>query len=251
MKRIMYQKALTAALLLCISVYSPAQQNNPKYEFGLNLGFLVYQGDLTPKRLGSFETQKLALGLHASRLISASLAARANLVWGKLKGDDGVYENPDYRKQRNFNFTSPVFELSAQLLWNPLRRNYIDRGFSPYIFAGGGFSILRVRRDWSNISTTYFNPEVSEVWAGLAADSAHALPRIIPVVPVGAGVRYYFSPRLGINAEASYRLAYTDYIDGFSQAANPKRNDHYANYSIGIVYRTGKKDLLKCPVMRY
>lgn len=250
MKRILINMAVSACLLLNAAT-ATAQNNNPKYEFGINLGFTVYQGDLTPKRFGSFETQKFSLGLHASRLFSPSFSVRGNLLWGKLKGDDGIYDNPDYRKQRNFNFTSPVFELSAQLVWNPLGKNYTDKGFSPYLFAGGGFALLKVKRDWSNINITYFNPEVSEVWAGLAADSAHTPPRIIPVVPVGAGIKYYFSQRLGVNAETSYRLAYTDYIDGFSQAANPKRNDHYLNYSIGIVYRTGKKDLLKCPVVRY
>lgn len=251
MKRTMIQLAVMATLLLTMNEAVTAQNNNPKYEFGVNLGFLVYQGDLTPKRLGSFETQKFALGLHASRLLSPSFSVRGNFVWGKLKGDEGVYDSPDYRKMRNFNFTSPVIELTAQLVWNPLRRNYIDKGFSPYLFAGGGFALLRIKRDYSNINTTYFNPESSEVWAGLAADSAHALPRILPVIPVGAGVKYYFSPRWGVNAETSYRLSYSDYVDGFSQAANPKQNDHYLNYSIGVVYRTGKKDLMKCPVMKY
>jgi hypothetical protein len=43
----------------------------------------------------------------------------------------------------------------------------------------------------------------------------------------------------------------TDYLDGFSQAANPTENDHYGIYSIGAVYRIGKKNTLACPVVRY
>lgn len=223
----------------------------PKYEFGVNVGFTVYQGDLTPRRLGSFETQKFALGLHASRLFNSAFSARANLLIGKLAGDESKYDNPEYRQLRNFKFSTPVIELSGQLVWNVLNRNYQERGFSPYVFAGAGFSYLRIRRDWSGINTTYFDPEKSEVWAGLAADSAHALPRLLPVVPLGAGVKYFFSSRLAVNAEASYRLGYTDYLDGFSQSVNPKRNDHYLNYSVGLVLRTGNKDRLKCPKVRY
>ncbi len=251
MKRLITTTAVTALLTICTVATAQAQQDNPKYEFGINLGFLVYQGDLTPKQLGSFETQKFSVGFHASRLFNRSFSVRGNLLFGTLKGDESKYDNPDYRKQRNFAFTSPVIELSGQLVWNVLGRNYISKGFSPYVFAGAGFSFLRISPDHSNINTTYFDPEVSEVWAGLAADSAHALPRILPVIPVGAGVKYFFSQRLALNAETSYRLAYSDYIDGFSQSVNPKRNDHYLNYSVGLIYRTGKKDKLACPVMRY
>jgi Domain of unknown function (DUF6089) len=251
MKRLPTSMAGMATIALFAMSSAYAQQNNYKYEFGINLGFLVYQGDLTPRRLGSFETQKFSVGLHASRLFSSTFSVRGNLVIGSLKGDDAKYDSPEYRKQRNFNFTSPLVEFSGQLVWNVLGRNYVDKGFSPYVFAGAGFSFLKTKRDWSNISTTYFNPEVSEVWAGLAADSAHALPRAIPVAPIGAGVKYFFTPRFAVNAETSYRLTVTDYIDGFSQAANPKKNDHYLNYSIGLVYRTGKNDRLKCPTIRY
>lgn len=243
--------AFIAIFIIGTGTVACAQLSNPRYEWGINLGFLVYQGDLTPKRFGSFETQKFSLGLHVSRLFSHYFSVRANLLFGTLKGDESKYDNPEYRKQRNFAFTSPVTELSAQLVWNTMGRNYITRGFSPYIFAGAGFALLHIKPDASNINTIYFDPEVSEVWAGLAADSAHALPRVLPVIPVGAGVKYFFSQRLALNAEASYRLAYTDYIDGFSQSVNPQRNDHYLNYSIGLVYRTGKKDQLACPVVKY
>ena len=251
MKRMPTQLTLLVIVLLGGFVRLMAQVSYPKYEFGASAGFLVYQGDLTPHRLGSIETQKLSLNLHASRILSASFSVRANFLWGKLKGDDGIYNNPGYRQQRNFNFTSPVKELSGQLVWSPTHSNYRDKGISPYLFAGAGVSFLHIKRDWSQISTAYFNPESSDIWGRLAADSAHSLPRILPVVPLGAGVKYFITQRWGVNAEASYRLSYSDYLDGFSQAANPDKNDHYLNYAIGIIYRTGKKNMLDCPVLRY
>ncbi len=237
--------------LLLFFVNNPVRaQHYPKYEFGMNLGFTVYQGDLTPQQLGSFKTQKLALGLQAARLISPSWSVRATFLRGRLKGDDALYVNPEYRQQRNFNFQTPVTEFTGQLVWNPLRRNYADKGFSPYLFAGAGFAFLRINRDWSGLNSSYFNSETSTIFSGLAADTTHSVPRLIPVVPIGAGLKYYFTPRLGMNAEAAYRLGYTDYLDGFSEAANPAKKDHYLNYSIGIIYRTGKKNMLKCPKMR-
>lgn len=250
MKRIVNQTTL-AGIIAFSAMNACAQLNNPKYEFGLNLGFTVYQGDLTPRRLGSFETQKFSLGLHASKLLSPSLSVRANLLLGKLKGDDAKYSNPAYRQQRNFNFRSPLTELSAQLVWNVRGKNYDDRGWSPYVFAGAGLAFLHIKPDWSNLNAEYFPAESSNLLAGLAIDQAHKLPRVLPVIPVGAGIKYFFTPRLAVNAEASYRLAGTDYLDGFSRAANPDKNDHYLNYAVGLIYRKGAKNRLGCPKLKY
>ncbi len=243
----------TFVIIIAIGMGLPAaaQLNHPKYEFGINLGFLVYQGDLTPEQIGSLKTQKLSLGLHAGKLLSPSFSVRANLAFGKLRGDEALYNKPDYRQQRNFNFSTPVTELSAQLVWNITGKNYADKGFSPYLFAGAGIAFLKIKRDWSNINTTYFDPETSDIYSRLAIDSAHKLPGILPVLPVGAGVKYYFTPKWGVNAETTYRIATTDYLDGFSQSVNPGKKDNYWGYSVGIIYRAGKKNLLDCPVVRY
>lgn len=251
MKRLTSNAALLATTAICMGLSTYAQFDKLKYELGANLGFLVYQGDLTPNKIGSFNTQKLFIGFHASRLLSSTFSVRANLSFGKLKGDDAKYNNPEYRQERNFNFTTPVKELTAQLVWNITGSNYTDKGFSSYVFAGAGFAFLKIKRDWSNINTSYFAGEASEVLTGLAIDSAQRLPRVIPIVPVGVGVKYFFKPNWAVNAETSYRITSTDYLDGFSQAANPDKKDNYMGYSVGIIYRTGKKNRLGCPVIRY
>jgi Domain of unknown function (DUF6089) len=251
MKRTSLRPASIAAMALFVSTGIIAQNTKPKYEFGVNLGFLVYQGDLTPKRLGSFETQKFSIGLHASKILSPNVSVRANLLLGKIKGDDAIYDNPEYRQQRNFNFTSPVTELSGQLVYNILGRNYADKGFSPYIFAGAGLALVKVKRDWSNTNISYFGNESSEFATNLAADVVHGTPRVLPVIPLGIGTKYFFTQNLALNAESSYRLSRSDYLDGFSQAANAQKKDHYLNYSIGLIYRTGNKNKLACPKMKY
>jgi len=247
----MKQKIISKALLVIIIFCTGTKINSQRYEFGINTGFVVYQGDLTPSQFGSFKTQQFAVGLHADRVISPSFSVRANLLISNLKGDDSKYSDPEYRQQRNFYFTSPLAEVSALLLYNVTGKNYIDKGFSPYMFAGAGLSFLHIKRDWSRINTSYFSSETDPLWTGLAEDSVHALPHIIPVVPVGAGARYFFSSQWGINAEASYRLSYTDYLDGFSKSANSDLNDHYLNYAVGLIFRPGKKSSRGCPVIQY
>jgi len=237
-----------AVLQISLSVYG--QVNTPKFQFGISAGTFIYQGDLTPSSIGSYKTVQPAINLFAAKLFSPSFALRGNIAFGKLKGDDAKYDHPDYRQQRNFNFSSPVFEISGLAEWNILGRNYISRGFAPYLFAGVGYNILKIRRDYSNLNVEYFGSE-SELVTGLTADAQRSLPKGLLVLPVGAGVRYYLSDRIGISAETSYRIMSNDYLDGFSQSANPSKGDHYYSHTIGIVYRIGKKNMLDCPVMRY
>ena len=220
-----------------------------KYELGINAGAYIYQGDLTPNPLGSYKTKKIGLGFTGAKILNSSFSARGSLLFAKLKADESKYSNPEYRQQRNLNFKSPLIELTGQLVWNPLGRNYTDKGFSPYIFGGGGFSYLKVKRDWSNLNAEYFGATSTTI-TGLATDQQTTPPRIIPVLPVGLGARYNLSSRFAVTAESSYRVTFTDYIDGFSYAANPERNDHYISHTIGLVYRIGKKNTLGCPVVR-
>jgi hypothetical protein len=250
MKSILKEAACVLVILIRINFSSEAQTNIPKFQFGVSAGTFVYQGDLTPSVLGSYKTLRPAINLFASKLFSSSFALRGNLAFGGLRGNDAVYDHPEYRQQRNFNFTSPVLEISGIAEWNILGRNYISRGFSPYLFAGAGFSFLKIRRDYSNLNTEYFSAE-SELMTGLTTDAQRALPRGLLVLPVGIGTRYYLSDRIGISAETSYRIMSNDYLDGFSQAANPAKGDHYYSHTIGIVYRLGKKNILACPVIRY
>ena len=246
----MLKAALCLAVLSNTIFNAKAQTNIPRLQFGISPGIIVYQGDLTPSSAGSFKTMKPGINFFASKLFSSFFSVRANLAFGKLKGDDAKYNHPEYRQQRNFNFTSPVAEISGIAEWNLMGKNYVSRGFAPYVFAGAGYSFLKIRRDWSRLNVAYFGAE-SELMTGLAADAQHSLPRGVLVLPVGVGSRYYLSDRIGISAEASYRLMSSDYLDGFSQAVNPDKGDHYSLYSAGMVYRLGKKNTMDCPVMKY
>ncbi len=248
MKSVIKSSAVVAVFFFCNSVYSYAQLNLSKYEVGLSGGVFVYQGDLTPETLGAYKTLKPQLALHIYRKISPSFSMRLNINRGKLHGSDSKYANPEYRQQRNFTFITPVTELSLHGVWSFLE-NRTPR-FSPYVFAGAGVTFLNIKRDYSNFNAAYFG-ENTDLMNRLTADAAKTLPRIIPVVPVGAGVRYSLNNRFSFFGETNYRLSFTDYLDGFSQAANPAKKDHYQSHSVGVVYSFGKKDkTMGCPVVK-
>jgi hypothetical protein len=94
--------------------------------------------------------------------------------------------------------------------------------------------------------------ESGDVMNGLAIDNARGTPRALLSVPVGVGAEYPISNRFSVNIETSYRFIFTDYLDGFSQSANPTQQDHYHSTSAGIIYKFGERDKgIGCPVMKY
>ncbi len=228
------------------------QSDKPAWEIGLNAGLMVYQGDLTPSAFGSFSTSRFSLGVTAAKYINTSFALRGALVFGSIAGDDAIYDKPAYRQQRNFNFRSSVKEITGQAVWSMPGVPKNQKGFTGYVFAGGGVSVLRVIPNSDNFNPEFFGAESAQIQSGIAADAVHGTPKILPLLLAGAGVKYFFKPQLGVNAEASYRITYTDYLDGFSQSANPALNDHYMNYSVGIIYRTGRVgSAVDCPKVVY
>lgn len=231
-----------ALLLLHAGPKSYCQIQSGKYEIGLTAGVFVYQGDLTPSPIGSYRTMRPAVNLFANRILNPFFSLRGSVFYGGLKGDDGAYKNPAWRQQRNFNFVSKVLELSALLVYYPINTN---RKFYPYVFGGGGLGFVNIRRDWSKFNPEFFINE--DVAARLSVDAVHKLPGLIPVVPIGAGIQYSLTEKLSLIAETAYRLTTTDYLDGFSKAANPYLNDHYQSHTVGLLYKFGKQSSVGCP----
>jgi opacity protein-like surface antigen len=248
--RLIFKTGILPFLFFMQGIGLNAQSFFSKLEFGAQAGTFIYQGDLTPARFGSFKTPGIQLGISASMPLNNYLSARANISFGKMHGDDAAYSHPEWRQHRNLNFKSPVFEIAGLVNWNITGDPQYNAGLTPYLFAGAGISFLRIRRDASNFDGEYFSAE-NAVTSGLNNDLAHSTPRALLVFPAGAGVRYPLTEYLSLNAEAAYRFAFSDYIDGFSQAGNSKLNDHYHSISIGVLYRFPPSGAVKCPtVMR-
>lgn len=240
-------KVVLPFIFSCIQLMAASQFKFSKYEIGANAGVFVYQGDLVPARIGSYKTLKPGLNLFVNRIVSPLFSLRTNLAIGGLKGDDARYSKPIYRQQRNLNFKTPAFEISELLVADMFRNNLSNRtGLSPYLFAGLGITLLHITRDRSRFNAEYFDAEPATL-SGLAADEQHSLPTMIPVLPMGIGLRYPISSRVSLTAESSYRFTFTDYLDGFSKAANDSRRDSYMTHTIGVIYRFKNNSWMKCP----
>lgn len=244
-------RSVTAIILFCIlfSVSALSQKKTSKYEIGAGLGAFVYQGDLTPWALGAVNTMRPGFFIQGTRKFNPNFALRLNLTQASLHGDDAKYSTPDYRQQRNFNFSSRLTEISPQIMYTPSGWDHdIGKRIIPYAFGGVAISFLKVKRDWSNFNASHF--QSIDLLARIGEDMAHRTPRVTAAIPVGAGLRYALSSKLVLNAELGYRILFTDYLDGFSKAANPSRKDHYYNLGVGLIYRFGRKNSWDCPPVR-
>jgi hypothetical protein len=243
MKALTYASAVTFCFISFISAIN-AQSTLPKYEAGLRLSALAYQGDLSPSVIGSYKTPTLGFGAFVTRNLNRSFSIRANFDYERLRGNDAAYSKPDWRQERNLNFKTTALELTAHVVYH-LKSSYSNYGFAPYIFGGAGVSFLNVKRDYSGFNYNF--PEwPSWVATGLAEDIQHTTPKISMVLPVGAGFRHPISDKLTLFGEASYRFMFTDYLDGFSKSGDPKDKDHYSNISVGLTWRLGDNGIT-CP----
>ena len=221
-------------------------------ETGINTGAMIYQGDLTPSKPGSYKTPGFGINLYAAKPLSNNFYLRVNFALGKLKGEDAKYNNPLWRQQRNFNFKTPVAELTGNMVWYPLGNNDYNNGrrLAPYITGGAGLSLLKIKRNWNQLNTETFSGEPN-FFTGLSIDQAHSLPGVTPIIPIGAGLSYSLSPKISLVTEASYRFLFTDYLDGFSHSVDPSKKDAYYSLSVGVKYSFRKKDGIGCPTIKF
>jgi opacity protein-like surface antigen len=213
-----------------------AQNSKAPISFGIQLGTFIYQGDLVPSFAGSFRTAKPMISLLVNKPISNNFSLRGSISAGQISADENAYTSPAWRQTRAFNFNSPLSEIAAVLVFDFADQTLDNTGrISPYVFAGGALSFLNIHRDWSKFNYAAFDSK-SPILVGLGQDTIRQTPSILPVIPIGAGVKYTINSHWSMTTELNYRYSFSDYIDGFSKSANPHANDSYYSLSIGLNY---------------
>ncbi len=118
-------KKAVVLFLFSMGIAVAKAQQRYKWMVGINAGTMIYQGDLAPSAFGSYRTPSFTFGVSAAKILSPYFALRANAVFGNLRGDEAKFSNPSWRQHRNLNFSTPVTEFNAQLLWNPFGNNRV------------------------------------------------------------------------------------------------------------------------------
>ena len=227
---------LTSALCIFVAFWQ-CQAQTSRLELGFGPGASAYQGDLTPATFGTINKPGFAFQVLVNYNFHKALTLRGNFTYAFLKEDESAY-NTAYHQRRNLKFETGVNELSALLVFSPLFSddNEEPGSLRPYIFGGGGIGFLSIKRDWSAFDKAW--PQWQQwVHDGLVKDSMMALPGAILTIPVGVGLRYSFGENVSLYSEGSHRFTKNGYIDGFSMAANPKKDDAFTTLTIGLIFR--------------
>ena len=239
----MYKKLFITFLAITVGMFWQskllmAQPIVLSREFGLNLGFSSFLGDLGGSDdVGRAffwdidpEVTRPALGLVYRQEIIPRTAFRFNAIASVLKGDDALSDN-EFRHYRNLSFRSPIVEVSGQVELSMNRFTGLKKKrWTPYIYAGiGGF---------------YFNPQAKYdgEWVNLQelGTEGQGLPeypdrkkysKIAVCFPLGGGFRVLTYNNWVVGFEMAARLTTTDYIDDVS-TYYPNPDYYFLHYDL-------------------
>jgi len=208
-----------------------------KIEAGLNFGPTFFLGDLGGHR-GKGTTFVKDLNLPLTKLMKGAfisfspsewLSFRVAAQYTYVEGQDRIIKTDGrdelYRKQRNLDFKSDMFEAYAAIEVFPLMLlNANNEGYAPrvrpYIFAGVGmfkFNPMGSISDQNGNQTWYELQPLRTEGQGFKeypSRKPYSLKQLN--IPMGGGLKYFASSKLNLSLELLYRKTFTDYIDDLS-----------------------------------
>lgn len=212
-----------------------------QFDFGGSLGITSYQGDLDALKINTgFREINYSASLFLRRNFGNHIALRANLLAGKVAGDDNNFAEPEWRIRRGISFESPLIELSIlseiyPLGMYPRKSVKARRAIAPFVLVGFGAAHSNPKVNWNDEN---FSGEVDPILAQRDKDAK--LNKIHVVLPIGVGFRFLLKDHSTFSLEAALRPTFSDYLDGVSQAGNPNEDDWYFTAQIGFSYPFGK-----------
>lgn len=235
---ILASRFIAISLFLAATLSAYSQPVVLSREFGANLGFSSFLGDLGGSdQIGrplfwdiDPEVTRPALGFVFRQEIIPRTAFRFNLYASVLRGNDALSDN-EFRNYRNLNFRSPIVETSGMLELSLNRFTGIKKKhWTPYIFGG--------------IGAFYFNPQAKYdgKWVNLQPlgtegqglpeyPDRHKYSNIAMCFPLGAGFRVLTYKNWVVGFEAACRFTTTDYIDDVSKYY-PNPDYYYLHYDL-------------------
>ncbi|MFM7855907.1 MAG: DUF6089 family protein [Flammeovirgaceae bacterium] len=204
---------ILSLLLLAVTVFSQkrysARRGGPATILSVGTGTSTYYGELANP--GVYDNANLNLNIGLQYAFANRFAARVELNWFQLNGDDAQAPLESGRKTRNLSFQSNNIELSAVGMVNLFSngdRVYRRPSYNLYGFIGVG--------------VLSFNPKGKDLATGQMVDlqplktEGVDYSKLTLAIPYGIGGRVKISPQLNLAAEIGWRKLFTDYIDDVS-----------------------------------
>lgn len=154
--------------------------------------------------------------------VSPQISVRGELNWFQLKGSDSE-ANTIGRKVRGLSFRDNCFEISGTAAIN--------------LFANGNRYYRRPTINiygFTGIGILYFNPTAKLNGKSYSLEPLHtegvSYSRVVPVIPIGLGLRLKTGPNTNIVFEGGYRKTFTDYLDDVSTKYTAPSSDPITAY---------------------
>lgn len=258
-----FYKALIPAVFFCICTTNVLAQsiivgNKSRLEVGLNFGPTFFLGDLGGNRgYGTkfvkdvnLELTKMMKGGYLTFYPNDWLGFRVAAQYTHVAGRDNIIntngENELWRKQRNLDFRSDMWEAYGAIEFYPtlffLGEDYEKPRFQPYGFIGVGIFHFdpegSITDNQGNKTWHKLHPLRTE-GQGMAEYPDKKPYQLTQInVPMGLGLRVVLSERMSTGVELLYRKTFTDYIDDVSTTyIDPNLFDAYLSPSDAIIAR--------------
>jgi len=243
---------LVMTLSLDLSSYCQDELKNTT-EAGFTIGPMVFLGDLgghvgkgtTFIKDYNMNQTKIAIGAFLTAYPAQWLGFRFSLNYGKVEGNDGDISSKggweEARKVRNLNFRSKILEGSVMAEFYPtvfLEEDPEDvtARLRPYGVIGLGAFHFNPQGSYRNqygdqvwVDLKPLHTE-GEGWAEYPDRKNYSLTQLN--IPIGAGIKYFFSESLNVSFEIIHRKTFTDYIDDVStRYVDPTLFDKYLSPS--------------------
>lgn len=230
------KKAFKISLLLILiaPLSSLKAQNYPYWEFGLMAGFSNYQGDLS-NGLNDWDTYKNCVGAQAKVHFDETVKLRGGFTYAQVMADD-AFSRSAWRRNRNLNFRSNIFELSLVSEIHLFTSPVFNQGFHPYLIAGiAGFRFnpqARYENQWVDLQPLGTEGQQTNY---LENRSKYSLTQI--AIPTGFGVEISLGSKWYMYVEFGYRWTITDFLDDVS-GYYPDPNEMEISYGENSINQT-------------
>ncbi|MCX6237591.1 MAG: DUF6089 family protein [Bacteroidia bacterium] len=228
-------RKLIVAIILIMSSHCVMSQQTT--ELGIQVAGATYWGDI--ENAGFSKSITPVFGILGRWNFNKRLAARGQLFTGNLKaegffsdaniGQSGIRVVPEeYQKDPLFAYNFSRSFQSVEALFEFNFRNYKlgstkKEAFTPFVEVGLGGFFSRALRSGSYI----LNPFETTIGSGLYApyldanlNKTNNFDVLTVTIPVGAGIKFNLSKRLGGIVEVIVRKTFSDNIDNLD---DPKR----------------------------
>jgi len=228
-------------LVVTLSLHFPTYSQDAQgtiVEGGFTVGPMVFLGDLgghygkgtTFIKDYNFATTKLAFGAFATVYPQQWLGFRFSVNYGHIEGDDGLIKgkggDEETRIERNLDFRSIILEGNILAEVYPTvfledepddvtgrLRPYGVIGLGAYHFdpQGSYHNPITGETDWVDLRPLHTEGQGFPEYPDRKEYSLTQLN-----IPMGVGIKYFFSEDLNVSFEIIHRKLFTDYVDDVS-----------------------------------